>query len=92
MVSFLAGFFVVTTCVGCTTATSGGAKGSPPALPNPAAVKCLADGYRLAPIYENGVPVGSWCVDPKSGARCDSWEYYRGECALPGKNNDTEQQ
>ncbi len=90
MASSVTWLLVVAACVGCTTTTvDAGAKGSAPALPNPAAVKCLADGYQLVPIYENGVPVGSWCVDPKSGARCDSWEYYRGECALH-KERDTQ--
>lgn len=87
MVAFMTRLLVVAACVGCTTtAVESGAKGSTPALPNPGAVKCLADGYRLEPIYENGVPVGSWCIDPKSGTRCDSWEYFRGECVLRGNS------
>jgi len=79
---------VVALSVGCTpTAVDSGAKESAQALPNPAAAKCVADGYRLVPIYENGVPVGNWCVDPESGARCDAWEYFRGECALDGERD-----
>ncbi len=50
---------------------------------NPAARKCLEDGYQLQPIIgADGVPVDHECVDPVSGKRCEAWQYFRGECRL----------
>ena len=51
-------------------------------LANPAAVKCVNDGFEVVPKLENGVPVGSWCVDPATNARCEAWAYFRDECGL----------
>ena len=39
-------------------------------MPNPAAVYCEGQGG----LYENGV-----CV-LKDGSKCNSWEFYKGEC------------
>lgn len=55
----------------------------PPAmarLPNPADVKCAADGWRTEPVLTNGVPTGTVCIEPDSGRRCEAWAYFRGEC------------
>lgn len=49
-------------------------------LPNPAAVKCVDDGFRLEPVIKNGVTVGYHCVDPKTGRECEVWDYFRGDC------------
>jgi putative hemolysin len=51
-------------------------------LANPAAVKCVEDGFKVEPQLENGVPVGSWCVDPATNSRCEAWAWFRGECSL----------
>jgi len=50
--------------------------------PNPAAEKCIQDGFTLAPIMENGVPRGYLCINPENGKKCGAWDYYRGECKL----------
>jgi len=50
-------------------------------LANPAAVKCLADGFHYE-IRED--PEGGQfgvCIDEKN-KECDGWEYARGECLL----------
>lgn len=74
----LASFF------GCRGASLGSdAKPSQPDMTNPASMKCVADGYRLEPTYDNGVPTANWCVDTKTGSRCEEWEYFRGTCSLP---------
>ncbi len=53
-----------------------------PAMANPAAVKCVNDGYKLVPVIKNGVPVESFCVNPENGKECEVWKYFRGECVL----------
>lgn len=53
-----------------------------PAMANPAAVKCVQDGYLLEPVVENGVSVGHLCVNPRTGLQCEIWKYFRNECAL----------
>ena len=54
-------------------------------MANPAAKKCLADGYVLEPVIENGVSVGNLCVNPITGSACDVWEYFRDACELGQK-------
>jgi putative hemolysin len=49
---------------------------------NPAAVKCLTDGFQLEPVLKNGVPSGSLCKNPGTGKKCEVWKYYRQECRL----------
>ncbi len=51
-------------------------------LANPAAMKCIKDGYALKPIEENGVSIGYFCVNKETGMKCDIWSYFRGECDL----------
>lgn len=52
-------------------------------LGNPAAARCLRDGYRLEFIYSpEGVPLQGLCVNDKVGAKCEEWAYFRGECRL----------
>ncbi|RLC21457.1 MAG: hypothetical protein DRI57_02290 [Deltaproteobacteria bacterium] len=51
-------------------------------VPNPAAQKCVEDGYILEPILENGVPIDSVCVNPDTGRKCEVWKYFRDECSL----------
>lgn len=63
-------------------AMSTGCIGASPAMPNPAAEKCIRDGFELKPIVENGVPVGYRCVDPRTGKSCEVWEYYRKQCDI----------
>jgi len=52
------------------------------AAPNPAAEKCIRDGYNLEPVLENGVPVDYVCVNPETGKKCEIWKYFRNECNL----------
>lgn len=49
---------------------------------NPAAVKCIKDGYELHPIKQNGIEVSSICLNKQNEKKCKSWKYYRGECSL----------
>jgi putative hemolysin len=52
-------------------------------LANPAAARCLRDGYRLEFIYSpNGVPLQGLCVNAVAQAKCEEWAYFRGECRL----------
>lgn len=52
-------------------------------LGNPAAARCLRDGYRLEFIYSpEGIPLQGLCVNDKVGAKCEEWAYFRGECRL----------
>ncbi len=53
-----------------------------PALANPAAAKCVEDGYVLKPLIENSVSVGHLCINPETGLTCEIWKYYRKECSL----------
>ena len=49
-------------------------------MANPAAVKCLVDGYELVPTEtDNGTR--TMCVTPEGG-ECEEWDYFRGECEL----------
>lgn len=55
-----------------------------PQIPNPAAQKCVEDGYQLEPVLDKGgVPIDHDCVDKGSGKRCEVWQYFRGTCRLP---------
>jgi putative hemolysin len=55
----------------------------PAQVPNPAARKCLEDGYDLQPVRDAaGVPINHDCVDKRSGKRCEVWDYFRGNCGL----------
>ncbi len=52
-------------------------------LGNPAAARCLRDGFRLEFIYSpEGVPLQGLCVNDKAAAKCEEWAYFRGECRL----------
>ena len=51
-------------------------------LANPAAKKCLNDGYFLKPIEENGVSKGFFCINKETGMKCEIWSYFREECDL----------
>ena len=51
-------------------------------LANPAAIKCINDGYALKPIEEHGVSIGYFCVNKETGMKCEIWSYFRGECDL----------
>ena len=51
-------------------------------LPNPAARKCINDGFVLKPVLENGIPVKYLCINPETGLKCDVWDYFRNECTL----------
>ena len=53
-----------------------------PAIANPAALKCIEDGYQLSTVNENGVPTASFCCNPANGKKCEVWRYFRGECSL----------
>jgi putative hemolysin len=54
-----------------------------PRLPNPAARKCVEDGYEVEPVRDaSGVPIDHQCVDKATGKRCEVWDYFRGNCRL----------
>ena len=57
-------------------------KNDHPSMANPAAVKCINDGYELVPVIKNGVSVQSFCVNPENGKKCEVWKYFRNECRL----------
>ncbi len=67
---------------GCTRPAPALSSSPAPSLSNPAAMKCLRDGFNLEPIVTDGVARGYLCVDPKSGKKCEIWDYYRGRCDL----------
>jgi len=45
---------------------------------NPAAQKCLQDGYVSKPVLSKG----GVCINPKTGKKCQEWSYFLGECQL----------
>lgn len=53
-----------------------------PSLANPAATRCIDDGYVLEPIVENGIIVDHICINPETGMKCEVWKYFRNECKL----------
>lgn len=57
-------------------------------VPNPAARKCINDGFILEPVLENGVPVNYLCINPEAGLKCDVWDYFRNECSLSIKEGE----
>ncbi len=65
-------------------ATEGQKKVTPSrrSLANPAAVKCVEDGYELVPLFEDGIQIGHQCRNPETGEMCEVWRYFRGECSL----------
>ena len=59
-----------------------------PGLTNPAARKCINDGFILKPVFKHGVPVKYMCINPETGLKCDVWEYFRNECRLSIKKKE----
>ena len=53
-----------------------------PSIANPADEHCVEAGYRLEYIRENGIPVDGLCINDETGAKCQSWAYFRKECTL----------
>lgn len=51
-------------------------------MANPADVKCEQAGHRVEHVRANGVPIRSLCVNDATGAKCDTWAFYREECSL----------
>jgi len=67
----------------CTTDSSSPEHTPSAQASNPAARKCVQDGYQLEPVRDAaGVVIDHRCVDPASGRRCEVWEYFRGTCRL----------
>lgn len=58
-------------------------------LANPAARKCIKDGYVLKAIEEHGICRGYFCVNEKTGMKCEIWSYFRGECDLTVYNRNS---
>lgn len=50
-------------------------------IANPASVYCHDQGFQEEIITAADGSQSSDCVAP-SGARCDAWAFYRGECTL----------
>ncbi|MBF0228521.1 MAG: DUF333 domain-containing protein [Desulfamplus sp.] len=51
-------------------------------IANPAATRCVNDGYKLEPVIENGVTIEYICINPETGLECEVWRYFRKECQL----------
>ena len=51
-------------------------------IPDPSVELCLQEGHQLAPMHKAGIVQSYFCINPKTGLKCDSWAYYRGECSL----------
>jgi putative hemolysin len=74
---------LVAACAGTDQHAAAQSQAEPPKLANPAARKCLEDGYQLEPVLDaNGVPIDHDCVDKATGKRCKVWDYFRGSCRL----------
>lgn len=76
-------WLLVAACAG--TDHRGAAQPRPEAsqIANPAARKCLEDGYDLEAVRDAaGVPIDHQCVDKTTGKRCEEWDYFRGDCRL----------
>ena len=54
-------------------------------LANPAAVKCLVDGFHYEIREDADGGQFGVCID-EANQECDGWEYFRGECTL-GENS-----
>lgn len=74
--------FPVVACCGSPEATTTEKGPSATSMANPAAVKCINDGFVLKPIQKNGVPSHHICENPENGKKCEVWKYFRGECNL----------
>lgn len=55
---------------------------TPSSMANPAARKCVEDGFSLKPVIVNGVSTEYRCINPKTFKECEVWEYFRDECSL----------
>lgn len=75
-------FFCLTGCGTIKENQTVSTKDNMGAVSNPAAEKCVRDGYQSEPVLENGVPVGYVCIDPETGKKCEIWKYFRGECKI----------
>ncbi len=51
-------------------------------IANPAAEKCIRDGYSLKPILTHGYVTDHFCVNPLTGRYCRVWDYFHGDCKL----------
>ena len=51
-------------------------------MANPAAVKCLNDGFVLVPVKKDGSTRFHICENPENGKKCEVWKYFKGECHL----------
>lgn len=58
-------------------------------IANPASVYCEKQGYTLETRLDSEGNQYGVCIFP-DGSECDEWAYFRGECALGGKNPATE--
>ena len=71
--------------VGDTSTSTPSGTGS--GLANPAAAKCVEDGYRLEYAEVDGVPTKGYCINDETGTKCESWAFFRGECSLDGTSS-----
>ena len=78
-----AAWLLVAACTGADHGAAAQSQAERPKMANPAARKCLDDGYELEPVLDaGGVPVDHLCVDKATGRRCEVWDYFRGKCRL----------
>jgi len=53
------------------------------AIANPAAEKCVQDGYAQELLFSpEGMPIKALCVNKEAKQKCDEWAYFRGDCKL----------
>jgi putative hemolysin len=51
-------------------------------LPDPSLRYCTESGFKAIAVLKDGIPQSYQCVNPEKGLKCDSWEFYRGQCSL----------
>ncbi len=74
---------------GCSSASDSAADQHKPALADPSIAKCQSDGYQVQPVLSGGVVSRYLCINPQSKRKCDSWQYFRGECRLDSEPQPT---
>ncbi|MBF0467536.1 MAG: DUF333 domain-containing protein [Desulfamplus sp.] len=86
LICLLSAFIFIVACkenrAGENKETTASENNSKPSMANPAATRCVNNGYTLEPIIENGVNVDYLCVNPETGLKCEIWKYFRQECSL----------
>ena len=81
----------VSACICAAANTRAQPQPTPVRIANPAARKCVDEGYRLEPVRAvDGLTVSYDCIDQGSGQRCDTWDFFRDDCRLPTRGSRSE--